>query len=109
MNTHNYEQLIVSGIKGLPQEMLREVADFVYFMRRRAVDPESFEEEQYRVLLEEDLSNLSENETKHLEEAFADYEQLYPGKLICYGYCRACFVSRKTATRFLRNRLLSFC
>lgn len=80
MNTQNYEQLIVSGIKGLPPEMLREVADFVYFLRRRAIDPESFAEEQYRILLEEDLSNLNESETKHLEEEFADYDNLYPRK-----------------------------
>jgi len=80
MDTQNYEQLIISGIKGLPPEMQREVADFVYFLRRRIVDPTSFEEEQYRILLDEDLSNLSENETKHLEEEFSDYDNLYPRK-----------------------------
>lgn len=80
MNTQNYEQLIVTGIKGLPQEMLREVADFVYFLRRRAANPESFEEEQYHVLIEQELSNLNESETEHLEEEFADYDNLYPRK-----------------------------
>ena len=77
MNTTSYEKIIVSGIKGLPTETLREIADFVYFVRRRAVDPKSFEDEQFRALMEEDLSNLNEMELKHLEEEFADYESVY--------------------------------
>ncbi|MDQ3131996.1 MAG: hypothetical protein M3Q99_14705 [Acidobacteriota bacterium] len=78
MNTPSYEKIIVSGIKGLPPETLREIADFVYFVRRRAVDPKSFEDEQFRALVEEDLSNLTETELEHLEEEFADYESVYP-------------------------------
>lgn len=78
METTSYEKIIVSGIKGLPTDTLREIADFVYFVRRRAVDPKSFEDEQFRALLEGDLGNLDESETKHLEEEFADYESVYP-------------------------------
>ena len=78
MNQVSYEKLIISGIKGLPNETLREVADFVYFVRRRAADPKGFDEEQYRTLLNEDLSSLSKSEVEHLDEEFADYEQLYP-------------------------------
>ena len=78
MNTASYEEIIVSGIKGLPTETLREIADFVYFVRRRAVDPKSFEDEQFRALTEEDLSSLNETELEHLQEEFADYESVYP-------------------------------
>ena len=78
METTVYEKIITSGIKGLPTETLREIADFVYFVRRRAVDPKSFEDEQFRALVEEDLGNLDESELKHLEEEFADYESVYP-------------------------------
>ena len=78
MNTTSYEKIIVSGIKGLPTETLREIADFVYFVRRRAVDPKSFEDEQFHALVGEDLSHLDESELKHLEEEFADYESVYP-------------------------------
>ena len=78
METPVYEKIIASGIKGLPTETLREIADFVYFVRRRAVDPKSFEDEQFRALVEGDLSNLDEFELKHLEEEFADYESVYP-------------------------------
>ena len=78
METTSYEKIIVSGIKGLPTETLREIADFVYFVRRRAVDPKSFEDEQFRALVEGDLGNLDESEGQHLEEEFADYESVYP-------------------------------
>lgn len=78
METTSYEKIIVSGIKGLPTETLREIADFVYFVRRRAVDPKSFEDEQFRALVESDLGVLNESELKHLEEEFADYESVYP-------------------------------
>lgn len=78
MNTTCYEKIIVSGIKGLPTETLREIADFVYFIRRRAVDPKSFEDEQFQALIGEDLSSLNETELEHLEAEFADYESVYP-------------------------------
>ena len=38
-----YENLIMKGIKGLPQEVLAEVADFVYFVRTRVTQPQFFE------------------------------------------------------------------
>ena len=78
METTVYEKIIVSGIKGLPTDTLREIADFVYFVRRRAIDPKSFEDEQFRALVEGDLSNLDESELKHLGEEFADCESVYP-------------------------------
>ncbi len=59
-------------------ETLREIADFVYFIRRRAADPKSFEDEQFHALVGEDLSSLSESELEHLDEEFADYESVYP-------------------------------
>ncbi len=78
METMSYEKIIVSGIKGLPTETLREIADFVYFVRRRAIDPTSFQNEQFHALVDGDLSILDESELKHLEEEFADYESIYP-------------------------------
>lgn len=35
MATNTYERLILEGIKGLPSEALSEIADFIYFVRRR--------------------------------------------------------------------------
>jgi hypothetical protein len=73
MNETNYEQLIVAGIRRLPLEKLREVADFVFFLRQKEEDPAA-----YQQLIESDLGDLEASELKHLEEEFTDYEQLYP-------------------------------
>jgi hypothetical protein len=73
MNQPSYEQIIVAGIRRLSPERLREVADFVYFLRQR--DENDAELQQ---LIGADLSKLDESEIKHLEEEFEDYERLYP-------------------------------
>ena len=77
-NQPAYEQLIIEGIKGLPQDVLAEIAHFVFFMRKRITHPQSFEAELQTVLLEEDLTHLWEAELVHLEEEFTNYEQDYP-------------------------------
>lgn len=73
MSQTNYEQIIVAGIRHLPPEKVREVADFVYFLRQREENGE-----EYRQLIEDDLAELEAGELKHLEEEFEDYEQLHP-------------------------------
>lgn len=78
MNIYPYQELITEGIKGLPAEQLREVADFVYLLRKRAQDPQGFAEEQRNFLLAAELAQLSRDEERHLEEEFADYEQRFP-------------------------------
>ena len=72
MNGNAYQEMITEGIKGLPSEMLREVADLVYLLRKRAQDPQ---EEQSNFLLAAELQQLNRNEERHLEQEFADYEQ----------------------------------
>jgi hypothetical protein len=78
METTNYEKLILNGINGLPSEALREVADFVYFLRKKTKNPQAFADEHYQILIDEDLANLSQTEFKHLDEEFENYDQLYP-------------------------------
>jgi hypothetical protein len=78
MTTPAYEQLIIQGIKGLPPETLAEIADFIYFVRQRALQPQAFNEELQHAWLGEELKNLSRTEAAHLEEEFAGYEQRYP-------------------------------
>jgi len=78
MTTQTYEQLIIQGIKGLPPETLAEIAAFVYFVRQRALQPQTFNEELQNALLGEELKKLSRTEEAHLEEEFAGYEQRYP-------------------------------
>lgn len=78
MTTQNYEKLIVEGIKGLSPEILAEITDFIYFMRQRALHPETFEEELRNTLLRAELGQLSRKEETHLEKEFEGYDQLYP-------------------------------
>ena len=78
MTEQIYQQLIVQGIRGLPTETLAEIADFIYFLRKRSQQPEVFAEELRSALLGEELKQLSRDEEAHLEQEFADYEQRYP-------------------------------
>jgi len=78
MTSQTYEQIIVEGIRGLPPDMLAEIADFVYFVRKRATQPQAFEEELMSVLLNAELRQMSRVEEAHLDEEFQDYERLYP-------------------------------
>ena len=78
MTEQIYQQLIVQGIRGLPAETLAEIADFVYFLRKRIQQPDIFAEELRSALLGEELKQLSRDEEAHLEQEFADYEQRYP-------------------------------
>jgi hypothetical protein len=73
-----YKQLIVDGIQDLPTDLLAEIADFVYFVRKRATAPDVFAAEQYALLLHQDLHQMSATEANHLEAEFQDYEQQYP-------------------------------
>lgn len=78
MTAQTYQQLIIEGIKGLPPNILAEIADFVYFVRRRALQPQAFEEELQNALLRVELRQLSRDEEAHLEEEFEGYDHLYP-------------------------------
>lgn len=74
MNTTQLRQIIASGIEGLPQESLQEIADFVTLVRFRTLQPETFLTE----VLRRELSILDASEMAHLEEEFADYESRFP-------------------------------
>jgi hypothetical protein len=78
MTTPTYQQLIMEGIQGLPPEILAEIADFVYFVRQRALHPHAFAAERQATLLRAELRQLSRDEEAHLERECADYDQRYP-------------------------------
>ena len=73
-----YQQLILEGIKNLPPEVLVEIVDFIYFVRKRTLQPHTFAEEVYPALLDAELRQLSRDEEAHLEDEFKDYDRLYP-------------------------------
>ncbi|MEZ0484524.1 hypothetical protein [Fibrella aquatica] len=75
MNTApNFEQLIVEGIKGLPQQYLSEVADFVLFLRRRVVEHQPYDVHS----IQQELSGLDARQQQHLENEFTDFYRRFP-------------------------------
>ncbi len=76
MAKQNYQQLIAEGIKELPQEALAEIVDFIYFLRKRVLQPQAFEEELRNLLLDKKLHQLSQEEEAHLEKEFENYRQV---------------------------------
>ncbi len=71
MTTAQLEKEILFYLKGLPNEALQEVIDYVQFLnlkkKRKNCDN-----------LTEDLGNLGRYQTTHLEEEFKDYKKLFP-------------------------------
>lgn len=78
MTTGTYQQAILRGLEGLPSEALAEVTDFVYFLRKRLLRPEEFDEDMRTLTLRGHLTALSEDEGSHLDEEFEDGERFYP-------------------------------
>lgn len=78
MAKETYQELILEGIKGLSPEALAEIIDFIYFVRKRALQPQSFEEELKDILIKAELKQLSRDEEAHLEKEFEQYDKLYP-------------------------------
>jgi len=78
MTTQTYQKLISEGIKGLPPGTLAEIVDFIYFLRKRTLQPKLFEEELKSTLLNTELHQLSREEEAHLEKEFENYDKLYP-------------------------------
>ena len=71
MSSAQIQDLIIQNSKGLPEEILQEILDFIQFLKlkKSVVNKDS---------IKSSLSNLSNSETKHLEDEFADYKLLYP-------------------------------
>ena len=78
MTTRSYEELILKGLRELPVEALAKIADFVYFVRKRILPPQDYENELHSLLLSAELKQLSRGEEAHLEKEFENYEQRYP-------------------------------
>jgi hypothetical protein len=78
MTQPTYQQLILEGIQGLPPETLMEIVDFIYFVRKRTLQPEAFTEESRQALLRTEIQQLSRDEAAHLEDECKDYDRHYP-------------------------------
>jgi hypothetical protein len=78
MTSKTYQQLIVDGIKGLPREALAEITDFVFFVKKRLLQPDEFREELRTAVLKAELKELSRGQEAHLESEFENYDNFYP-------------------------------
>ncbi|MBW8051771.1 MAG: hypothetical protein FVQ77_15835 [Cytophagales bacterium] len=78
MRALNFEELIINGIKNLPAETLREIADYIFFIRKKTLNPKAFDEEIRYEMLNDEMRTVSNYETTHLEEEFIDYKKKYP-------------------------------
>ena len=70
----NLKELINEGIRDLPPNYLSEVADFVVFIRQKALEQRPYDLAE----ISHELSLLDAHERQHLDDEFADFEQLFP-------------------------------
>jgi len=73
MQSQTCRQLIYEGINGLSPEALVEIVDFVFFVRKRTLQPNDFEEDLRTALLNKELRDLSREEEVHMDKEFEDY------------------------------------
>lgn len=63
-------QATVGISSGVPPEALAEIADLIYFMRKRVMQSQIYEQELLTVLLRVELERLNQNQEAHLEREF---------------------------------------
>lgn len=78
MTAEGYQKMIVAGLDGLPDNLLAEIADFVFFLRHKATDPDAFAVELDQSLVQPTMRAGWQESLAHLEEEFVDYEQRFP-------------------------------
>ena len=74
----NFADRIMITLDRLPPDSLAKITDFIYFVRKRALEPERFAEQLHELSLRTDLKTMSRVETAHLENEFEGYDQRYP-------------------------------
>lgn len=68
MTSVSYQRLILEGIKDLPDEKLAEIAELVFFVRRRTLYPTIAETERWGAILSEEHQALNQESQTHLDE-----------------------------------------
>jgi hypothetical protein len=74
------QELLMEGTKGLPEEALKEILEFAFFVRKKTLYPQAFEDELYSELLDKELGDMARHETTHLEDEFKNYDKTYPNE-----------------------------
>lgn len=75
MSTAKYEKLILTETKGLPEEALEEVLDFIQFLKQKV---NKIKSDNYEKKVSKTLTRLNKSELSHVEEEFINYKKLYP-------------------------------
>ena len=70
MINNNIPDLILQETKHLPDDLLKEVLDFILFLKNKGHSSTETEA----------LSSLQQNELSHLEDEFDNYKLLYPNE-----------------------------
>jgi hypothetical protein len=65
-------ELILQETKGLPEEMAREVLDFVRFLKSKVKESSHLTDKELKLMQQEELS--------HLEKEFENYKLLFPNE-----------------------------
>lgn len=73
MNTTQLEKEVLKYTKGLPEDALQEIIDFIQFIRQKKMKSPTDD-------ITAELSGLDYAQTAHLEGEFKDYKQLYPNE-----------------------------
>ncbi len=71
MSVSQIERQIIQNSKGLPEDILKEILDFIQFLKFKKTN-------HVADSIEHSLSKLDLSEMKHLEEEFIDYKTVYP-------------------------------
>lgn len=78
MSATQLRDLIRRSIEDIPDEGLKNIAEYVLFVRTQTFHPELLEQESWSQRLQEALSQLRSSELMHVEEEFTDYQKKYP-------------------------------
>lgn len=72
-NAQQLEKELIKYSKGLPEDVLQEILDFIQFVRHKRLKKTDDS-------ITADLSELNLSQTTHVEEEFKDYKQMFPGE-----------------------------
>ncbi|MCU0443702.1 MAG: hypothetical protein MUE85_02210 [Microscillaceae bacterium] len=73
-----FKEMILRGIQDLSEDSLQQIAEFVFFIRKKNLEPEIFAQEFEYVLHNNILNDVDNVELKHLEDEFSIYQNEFP-------------------------------
>lgn len=57
------QQTILQSLKGLPESSLREIVEYIFFVRQKTLSPDQFMQQFKDMMMMEELSTLERNES----------------------------------------------